>query len=349
MSQTPKLLSASVSPFSKINYRLWWLCFILVIISLLIIGLLKTKIVFFNEVYVDTPDLAVIVRDSFPLSVNPTTKTIVENSTVTDFFYDHVASNHTKPAKNQTWLALLTAKLQTMDWYQPLASPISRILVIQSGDRSEQVANSFSHTLGWNDDEKAKFIENVGSGLPPLTDGKFYPGKYVLTVDASAETAALTIASRFQTEILARYTDEIESIVPLHDTLIIASMIEREAYDFEDMRYISGIIWNRLFIDMRLQIDSTLQYVRGSQPNEPWWPVPIPGDKYLNSPYNTYKNKGLPPTPISNPSIDAIIAALNPHKTDCLFYFHDNTGTFHCTPTYKEHVTLLKKYFGQGK
>ncbi|PIZ54462.1 aminodeoxychorismate lyase, partial [Candidatus Uhrbacteria bacterium CG_4_10_14_0_2_um_filter_41_21] len=105
----------------------------------------------------------------------------------------------------------------------------------------------------------------------------------------------------------------------------------------------------RLFINMRLQIDSSLQYVRGSNPNEPWWPIPVPNDKYLDSPYNTYQNKGLPPGPIANPSIDAIIATLNPRETDCLFYFHDSDSNFHCTPTYKEHVALLKKYFGKGK
>jgi len=349
MSQKQKSLPALNSFFSRINYRLWFLCAVLIIISLLIIGLLSTKISFFNELLGNTPDSGLLTREPFPISVNPMTKTITENPAMTDFFLNHIASNHTKTAKNQTWIALLTSKLQTMDWYQNLASPVSRILVIKSGDRAEQVANSFSRTLDWNSDEKTEFTNHVSDGIPSIPDGKFYPGKYVLASDASPTDASLIITSRFTNEILARYPEEIEAVVPLRDTLIIASLIEREAYDFEDMRYISGVIWNRLFIDMRLQIDSTLQYVRGGKDDEPWWPVPVPKDKYLNSPYNTYKNKGLPPGPISNPSIDAIIAALNPHETDCLFYFHDNSGTFHCTPTYEEHVDLLKEYFGQGK
>ena len=112
------------------------------------------------------------------------------------------------------------------------------------------------------------------------------------------------------------------------------------------MRYISGVIWNRLFIDMPLQIDATLQYARGTPGNNrTWWPVPVPRDKYIDSPYNTYQNIGLPPEPISNPSVDAIIAALNPRATDCLFYFHDTHGNFHCTATYEEHVELLREYY----
>ena len=65
--------------------------------------------------------------------------------------------------------------------------------------------------------------------------------------------------------------------------------------------------------------------------------------------YNTYQNKGLPPGPIATPSMAAVLAALNPKNTDCIFYFHDARGNFHCTENYKEHVRLLKKYYGQGK
>ena len=66
-----------------------------------------------------------------------------------------------------------------------------------------------------------------------------------------------------------------------------------------------------------------------------------PDDKYIESPFNTYSNKGLPPSPIANPSTDAIIAALNPKKTDCMYYFHDRKANFHCSVTYEEHVALL--------
>jgi len=350
MSVEQKLLPMKRSLVTKINYRLWFLGFILLFVSLLIIGLLTTKTIVFNEISNNQLISTSKFPEPFPLGVNPNAKTISENPAITNFLnQNNIVSNHTKPAKNQTWLALLVTKLQDMNWYQNLASPMSRILIIKSGDRAEQVASSFTSILGWTKEQETEFLEKMATGVPPLSEGKFYPGKYLTSSDASPQTIASTVKSRFESEILSRYNDEIESTIPLRDTLIIASLIEREAYDFEDMRYISGVIWNRLFINMRLQIDSSLQYVRGSNPNEPWWPIPVPNDKYLDSPYNTYQNKGLPPGPIANPSIDAIIATLNPRETDCLFYFHDSDSNFHCTPTYKEHVALLKKYFGKGK
>jgi len=353
MSVEQKLLPIKSFLVNKINYRLWFWWLIFTLLSLLIIGLLTTKTVVFNEIS-EISDNQLIstskLPEPFPLGVNPNTKTISENPAVTNFLNkNNIVSNHTKPAKNQTWLALLITKLQDMNWYQNLASPMSRILIIKSGDRAEQITSSFANILGWTKEQETEFLEKMTAGVPPLSEGKFYPGKYLMASDASPQTVALIVKSRFKSEILSRYNDEIESTIPLRDTIIIASLIEREAYDFEDMRYISGVIWNRLFINMRLQIDSSLQYVRGSNPNEPWWPIPVPNDKYLDSPYNTYQNKGLPPGPIANPSIDAIIATLNPRETDCLFYFYDSDSNFHCTPTYKEHVALLKKYFGKGK
>ena len=116
------------------------------------------------------------------------------------------------------------------------------------------------------------------------------------------------------------------------------------------VRAISGIIWNRLFANMNLQIDATLQYAKAnSTATKSWWPKVTPADLSRKSPYNTYVHSGLPPTPIANPSVAAVLAALNPLNTSCMFYFHDNAGRFHCSDTYTEHVTLLKKYFGQGK
>jgi UPF0755 protein len=100
---------------------------------------------------------------------------------------------------------------------------------------------------------------------------------------------------------------------------------------------------------MNLQIDATLQYAKGAKSKKTWWPKPIPSDKFIDSPYNTYQNSGLPPTPIANPSVDTVLAALNPRETECLYYFHDDESVFHCTKTYEEHVALLKQYYGRGK
>jgi UPF0755 protein len=203
--------------------------------------------------------------------------------------------------------------------------------------------------LGWSPSERAQFIKLVSSSTPELSEGKFYPGTYVVERYANPEAVAPLVMERFEGEVLARYTPAVADTVPLTDALTIASLLEREAAGYDDMRLISGVIWNRLFAGMKLQIDATLQYAKGSQHTRKWWPVPTPQDKDIASPFNTYQNEGLPPHAIANPSLGAIIAALNPKKTECFFYFHDKKGNFHCSVTYEEHVELLKKHYGRGK
>lgn len=281
----------------------------------------------------------------FPISVNPQAKTISNDPELESFINAEVVSNHTPPGKEQTLLALLKEELLTHHIFQQLASPISRTLVIYSGQRTEEITDAFAKILRWNTQEIATFKELAAAFPPTYSEGSLYPGRYYVEKDSTPEMVIHNIAERFDENVRSRYTPEIEALVPFTDTLIIASLIEREAYDFTDMREISGVIWNRLFIDMPLQLDATLQYVRGSNPNEPWWPVPRPADKFLDSPFNTYKNKGLPPAPISNPSIDAIIAALNPIQTDCVFYFHTPDGSFFCSVTYEDHVRKLREQF----
>lgn len=321
---------------------------------ILLVLVLRTKIIAFDTstIIPNKAELSATTERTLPLGVNPHTKTVTENPAIDTYIGTYVASNYTPTTASESWLTRLTARLALMDWYQNLASPISRVLVIESGERKEEVVADFSKILGWDKNKSAAFLDRLKKEVPVLTDGKLYPGTYVVEKDADPETVAIIIADRFNAEVRSRYSDKIEKIVPLRDTLIIASLLEREAYDFEDMRYISGIIWNRLFIDMRLQLDATMQYAKATNskvPPKKWWSVPVPADKFIDSKYNTYKYSGLPPGPIANPSIDAIIAALNPKQTDCLFYFHDAHGGFHCSVTYAEHVAALKKTFGQGK
>ncbi len=286
---------------------------------------------------------------AFPIGVDPQNKEITEDPAVDTFIQSGLLSHITPKYSRVAWVQKIVAKLATFSWYQNMASPMSRLLVIESGERQEQVVDNFGDILRWDAAERKQFAAIIASTSPELSEGKYYPDNYVVSKDASPEEVAQLLIDKFNTEIVSRYTEDISAQVPLEDALIIASLLEREAYDFEDMRHISGVIWNRLFIDMNLQIDATLQYAKGSNPNQPWWPTVRPQDKYIKSPFNTYKNEGLPPAPIANPSLDAIVAALNPRKTDCMFYFHDSDGGFHCTPTYEEHVALLKQYYGRGK
>jgi len=305
-----------------------------------------TKHLILKETVVQN-DVLLTEQEPFPVSVQVIQHKIVEDPTV-DWYVETYLSFNSDNSRQTQWLDMLLAQVVKWDWYQQLASSVSRILVIYSGERGEQVVANFGDILKWSDEERALFADYVAETEPYLEDGTFYPGRYVVPSDASPELVADLLHERFSNEILSRYTSEVEAQVPLKDALIIASLLEREAYDFTDMRYISGVIWNRLFIDMPLQLDATLQYSLGAAAND-WWPKIVPKDKFISSPYNTYENTGLPPAPIANPSVESIMAALNPRVTECMFYFHDDNGRFYCTDTYEEHVAKLKEIYGQGR
>jgi UPF0755 protein len=343
------------SPMAKLSVRITYCLFLLAFAfaSVCALFIIETKESAFDLALVEhraieTEEIIVEVKP-FPIGVDPYVEKIEENPGVDMFFETELTSSTKDRSKLSWWTRNISAKLAMFDWYQNLASPVSRILVIRAGDRKEEVVKSFGDILRWDKKERAVFENLVATTSPEIAEGKFFPGRYVVEKDASPETVSTKVLEEFETQVGSRYTKEIDAIVPFEDAMVIASLLEREAYDFTDMREISGVIWNRLFAGMNLQLDATLQYARANKGGKEWWPVPVPDDKYIKSPYNTYQNEGLPPTPIANPSPEAILAALNPKQTECMFYFHDKKANFHCTKTYEEHVAKLKKIYGRGK
>jgi UPF0755 protein len=95
---------------------------------------------------------------------------------------------------------------------------------------------------------------------------------------------------------------------------------------------------------MKLQIDATVQYAKGNE-EDGWWEQVNKGDTKIKSPYNTYLYTGLPPSAIDSPGLDALEAAYNPQKTNCLFYLHDKRGQIHCSKTYEEHKKNIEIYY----
>lgn len=317
--------------------------------ALLLVIFLFTALTVYTALTISFPltEPAVAVAP-FPIGVDPERKAINENPDVDRFIANEGRLRWHFPSLLPSGkFARFIAKLSRSSWYQ-MAIPGGRLLVIFPGDRKEEVAQHFGQVLGWDRQDRARFLELVTDTDPIIEEGKFFPERYLVAVDATPEAVATMVNQRFSTEVLDRYTDQAAAILPLNDALVIASLLQREAHDFTDMREISGVIWNRLFINMPLQLDATLQYAKGSRSDQPWWPIPTAADKFIDSPFNTYLNKGLPPAAIANPSLEAILAALNPKVTDCLFYFHSNS-VFYCSPTYEEHVAKLREIYGRGR
>lgn len=294
----------------------------------------------------------------FPVTVNPQAKSIVENARV-NAFLESTASPLQAAVGNAgnifgDLFASIAIAISNISWYQSLAAVTAanvHFVAITPGMRKEQVASAFAKVLDWNTKQTKAFLTATSSdSLLPLSEGSFSPGTYVVSLGTTPTTVQSLIHERFYTDVISHYGTTTMSIVPLSQALTVASLIQRETEGSGDMRLVSGIIWNRLFANMNLQIDATLQYAKATiRPTASWWPKVVPADEFIKSPYNTYLHAGLPPTPIANPSVAAILAALNPINTSCLFYFNDTKGNILCSDTYAEHVVLLKKYYGQGK
>jgi UPF0755 protein len=214
-------------------------------------------------------------------------------------------------------------------------------VTIPEGLRREQIGEILTRDLEWSIDSQNQWTK-VFSDKPEYTEGVYFPDTYLLPRDETVAQIAQRFIDRFNEKFAPLSNAFFEKNIRWTTGLKIASLIQREAGGLQDMPLISGVIWNRLNIDMKLEIDATLQYVKGSSGN--WWPTVVPADKEIDSPYNTYINKGLPPQPIANPGLAAIVAALNPAETKCLFYLHDHNRQIHCAVTYKEHLENIKKY-----
>ena len=289
----------------------------------------------------------------FPISVDPRTKTITPTTEI-DSYLEQPGSPLEANVSGVGGtvahiLQSIAIAIDNLPFYQSLAS-VSGIgghfVTITPGLRKEQVADIFAKALSWNKAQEKEFLTPSADANLPLDEGSFFPNTYFVNDDMTPADVQTLINKQFTDNVLSHYGTSTASVVPLDEALTIASIVQRETIDNSDMRLISGIIWNRLFAGMNLQVDSTLQYAKANlAATTVWWPPVLPKDKYIKSPYNTYMNAGLPPTPIANPSVAAILAALNPIQTSCLYYFNDKDGNFHCSDTYAEHQALLKKYY----
>ncbi len=230
-----------------------------------------------------------------------------------------------------------------LDWsfYQSLANPSIKTVNIREGLRKEEVAEVLTMSLGWSQEQKQQFLTAHLAYDDNSYEGKYFPKTYLIHKDAPPTDVSKTLTNEYDKKISKIKRGKTTQILNEDTALIIASLIQREAAGKGDMRLISGIIWNRVFAGMKLQIDATLQYAKGEE--ELWWPRVDPRDKYIESPFNTYKYN-IPPSPIASPGIAAIEAAYNPQKTSCMFYLHDKYRRIHCSRTYEEHKAKIKRH-----
>ncbi|WP_239254026.1 endolytic transglycosylase MltG [Listeria ilorinensis] len=177
-------------------------------------------------------------------------------------------------------------------------------------------------------------------------EGYLYPATYTFK-DSNPSAEAIIEEMIKATDVnLAPYRDEMKKQnKSVHEVLTMSSLIEKEATENVDRKKIASVFYNRLAQDMPLQTDPTVLYALGEHKSRVTYK-----DLEVDSPYNTYQNKGLPPGPISNSGTSSIEAALYPEQTDYLYFLADpDTGKVYFSKTLDEHNALKEKYITNKK
>ncbi len=211
-------------------------------------------------------------------------------------------------------------------------------ITIPEGKRADEIADMLQeHYPAFQESWRTTLQDN---------EGYLFPDTYSFAKDATIEQIVATMRENFEKKYAA-IPNTNKSSLSKEKLVIIASMVEREARFAQDRPLVASVIFNRLAINMGLQLDATVQYALGYQPAEKtWWKKNLTlQDLDIKSPYNTYDNTGLPPTPIANPGIQALTAVLEAPETDYIYYITDpKTGKNVYARTLEEHNANIKKY-----
>jgi UPF0755 protein len=171
-------------------------------------------------------------------------------------------------------------------------------------------------------------------------EGYIYPDTYYVLQEDGVNGLTRKALNNFDRKLTQSMRDEIKKQgKTIFEIVTMASVIEREVFGLEDRRIVSDIFWRRLKIGMPLQADSTVNYITDSGRDRSTY-----DDLKIDSPWNTYKYGGLPLGPISNPSIEAITAAIYPAPNQYLYFLTDKEGGVHYGKTPAEHTKNRVKY-----
>jgi UPF0755 protein len=188
----------------------------------------------------------------------------------------------------------------------------------------------------------ANFEGFDGARFDALTkdsEGYLFPDTYKFFQSVTADMVVTTLKQNFTAKIAPLEKDIASSRRSRADIIIMASIIEKEANGADDRAVIAGILWKRLDAGIALQVDAPFLFLLNKDSRDL-----TRADLATKSPYNTYLNKGLPPTPINNPGLAAITAAIHPVSSPYLYYLHDKTGQIHYARTYAEHKKNIALY-----
>ncbi len=209
-----------------------------------------------------------------------------------------------------------------------------------------QVATWVTIPEGFTAKQIAQRLQDEGVGKAGAFDAAFrghegflFPSTYLIPLSATPAQVTRMFTDQFAKELP---TDAAQSARALHvsvpQAVTVASLVEREAKIEADRPIIAGVIYNRLRLGMPLQVDATIEYALPAYKTE----LTL-RDLRVDSPYNTYQHAGLPPTPIANPGLPSLEAALHPAKTDALYYVYCGNGHHVFAKTLEQHQANVER------
>jgi len=227
--------------------------------------------------------------------------------------------------------------------YERIADILTEAFAQQEGEKQFTRAEFISIV---ENPDNANFSEDVTAFLAEYKpagetlEGYLYPETYFFNIDDDA----LAVADRVLGTLVSELPDNMAELVSASDlsfyeALTLASIVEKEGISDDDRLHVASVFLNRLEIGMMLQSDATVNYATGKSERRPTF-----ADLETDSPYNTYKYTGLPPTPITNPRVQAILAVLDPIETNYLYFIHEEDGTPHYGETLQDHNFNVCRY-----
>jgi len=171
-------------------------------------------------------------------------------------------------------------------------------------------------------------------------EGFLFPSTYLVPLDATPPSIAALMTDEFRVQLPADAAAQARRLgLRVIDVVTVASLIEREAKVDDERALMAGVYYNRLRRRMPLQVDATIEYTFPHHKTE----ITL-ADLASDSPYNTYKHLGLPPTPIANPGRASLLAAFHPRPSPYLYYVYRGDGHHAFARTLEEHNANIARY-----
>lgn len=241
---------------------------------------------------------------------------------------------------------------------------IPAVAVVLMGGGNDAGENNLTFIEGLNRKEYAAYLDSHGfsgqefldltasasdwsadftflKGLPAdaSLEGFLFPDTYSINNYTTEETIIRRMLKTFDSRTADLRSQLQSDDRSLFEVVTLASIIEHEVSDSQQRRAVAGIFYNRLSADIGLQSDATVNFITGKSERRP-----TTDDLEIDSPYNTYKYRGLPPGPISNPSLDSLEATVSYDHNDYLYFLHNQAGEIYYAKTFEEHQQNRELY-----